>query len=54
MNLEMYSEIVIERVCRSPGRPQSCELGGRDRASLKIRTWRSRLREFGGRNRARL
>jgi len=36
VNLEMHSEIVNERVCRCTWRPSSCELGGRNRASLEI------------------
>ena len=51
MNLEMHSEIVIERVWRCTWRARSSEfgdaLGGRDRASLEMhseivieRVWR--------------
>jgi len=51
VNLEMHSEIVIERVWLCPCRPWLCELGGRNRASVEMhleavieRVWRYTLR----------
>ena len=56
VNLEMHSEIVIERVCRCTWRPWLCEHGGGNRASLEMhldavirRVWRY---AHGGHDRA--
>ena len=69
MRLEMHLEAVIERDWRYTWRPCSCELVGRNRASLEIHleamikgvwrcTWMPRLSEIGdalgGHDRARM